>query len=169
MAGRTRVASAAEDPLRAGGQSVAHDHLSLGRPRAADVRARDSEPALIPPLLDAPERGSGTRMYSGNAGSDNITVFDISRDPTRPREIQAVKLNAPGNPWNFEIDPSGHVIFMLDMRAVAQIPRGRGNDLHALRIGAGGRLTEERSSPVKIPVPIGTNPVGLAVVPARRG
>ena len=35
------------------------------------------------------------------------------------------------------------------------------------RIGAGGRLTEERSSPVKIPVPIGTNPIGLAVVPTR--
>ena len=110
---------------------------------------------------------SGTRMYSGNAGSDNITVFDISRDPTRPSEIQAVKLNAPGNPWNFQLDPSGHVLFMLDMRAVAQVPRRRGNDLHALRIGAGGRLTEERSSPVKIPVPIGTNPIGLAVVPAR--
>jgi hypothetical protein len=110
---------------------------------------------------------AGTRMYSGNAGSDNITVFDIARDPTHPREIQAVKLNAPGNPWNFDLDPSGHVLFMLDMRAVAQIPRRRGNDLHALRIGAGGRLTEERSSPVKIPVPIGTNPIGLAVVPAR--
>ena len=110
---------------------------------------------------------AGTRLYSGNAGSDNITVFDISADPTRPREIQAIKLNAPGNPWNFELDPSGHVLFMLDMRAVAQIPRRRGNDLHALRIGASGRLTEERSSPVKIPVPIGTNPIGLAIVPAR--
>jgi 6-phosphogluconolactonase (cycloisomerase 2 family) len=110
---------------------------------------------------------AGTRLYSGNAGSDNITVFDISHDPTRPRELQAVKLNAPGNPWNFELDPSGHVLFMLDMRAVGQIPRAKGNDVHALRIGAGGRLTEERSSPVKIPVPIGTNPIGLAVVPAR--
>jgi hypothetical protein len=112
---------------------------------------------------------SGTRMYSGNAGSDNITVFDISRDPTHPREIQAVRLNAPGNPWNFDIDPSGHVMFMLDMRAVSQIPRRKGNDLHALRIGRHGRLTEERSSPVKIPVPIGTNPIGLAIVPARAG
>ena len=111
---------------------------------------------------------AGTRLYSGNAGSDNITVFDISRNPTRPREIQAVKLNAPGNPWNFELDPSGHVLFLLDMRAVAQIPRRRGNDLHALRISSDGRLTEERSSPVKIPVPIGTNPIGLAVAPARQ-
>jgi hypothetical protein len=112
---------------------------------------------------------AGTRMYSGNAGSDNLSVFDISRDPTRPREIQSVALNAPGNPWNFEIAPGGRVIFMLDMRAVRQIPAGQGNDLHALRVAPDGRLSEERSSPVKIPVRVGTNPIGLAVVPARRG
>jgi 6-phosphogluconolactonase (cycloisomerase 2 family) len=107
----------------------------------------------------------GTRMYTGNAGSDNLSVFDISHDPTSPREIQSVRLNAPGNPWNFQIDPTGQVIFLLDMRAVRQIPAGRGNQLHALRIAATGHLTEERSSPVKIPVPVGTNPIGLAIVP----
>jgi 6-phosphogluconolactonase (cycloisomerase 2 family) len=110
---------------------------------------------------------SGTRMYSGNAGSDSITVFDIAHDPTDPRPIQSVRLNAPGNPWNFQIDPSGRVIFLLDMRAVRQIPAGEGNQLHALRIGAGGLLTEERSSPLRIPVPVGTNPVGLVIVPGR--
>jgi 6-phosphogluconolactonase (cycloisomerase 2 family) len=112
---------------------------------------------------------AGTRMYTGNAGSDNLSVFDISRDPTDPREIQSVRLDGPGNPWNFEIDPSGHVIFLLDMRATTAIPAGQGNDLHVLRIGAGGRLTEEPSSPVKIPVRVGTNPIGLAVVPDREG
>ena len=110
---------------------------------------------------------AGTRMYSGNAGNDSLTVFDIAHNPTDPRPIQSVRLNAPGNPWNFEIDPSGRVIFLLDMRAVRQIPAGEGNQLHALRIGPGGLLTEERSSPVKIPVPVGTNPVGLAIVPNR--
>lgn len=112
---------------------------------------------------------AGTRMYSANAGSDNVSVFDISRDPTRPREIQSLHLDAPGNPWNFGIDPTGRFIFLLDMRAIRQIPAGKGNDLHALRIGAQGRLTEERSSPVKIPVAIGTNPFGLAIVPAPQG
>jgi 6-phosphogluconolactonase (cycloisomerase 2 family) len=109
---------------------------------------------------------AGTRMYSGNAGSDNLTVYDISRDPTDPRPIQSVPLNRPGNPWNFQIDPTGHVMFLLDMRATRQIPAGKGNQLHALRIGPTGLLTEERSSPVKIPVPVGTNPVGLVIVPA---
>ncbi len=111
---------------------------------------------------------AGTRMYSGNAGSDNLTVFDIARDPTDPRPLQSLGLDAPGNPWNFELDPTGRVIFVLDMRAVRQIPAGQGNQLHALRIGPGGLLTEERSSPVKIPVPVGTNPVGLVIVPNRR-
>ncbi len=109
----------------------------------------------------------GTRMYSGNAGSDNLTVFDIAGDPTDPRAIQSVRLNAPGNPWNFQIDPTGRVIFLLDMRAVRQIPPGRGNQLHALRISPTGRLREERSSPVNVPVPVGTNPIGLAIVPER--
>jgi 6-phosphogluconolactonase (cycloisomerase 2 family) len=110
----------------------------------------------------------GTRMYSGNAGSDNLTVFDIERDATNPREIQSVPLNAPGDPWNFQIDPTGRAIFLLDMRAVREIPPGRGNQLHALRIAVDGRLTEERSSPINIPVPVGTNPVGLAIVPERQ-
>ncbi len=113
---------------------------------------------------------AGTRMYTGNAGSDNMSVFDIAGDDaTDPREIESVALDAPGNPWNFEIDPTGRVIFLLDMRAVRQIPAGQANQLHALRIAADGRLTEERSSPVKIPVPIGDNPIGLAIAPARRG
>lgn len=110
----------------------------------------------------------GTRMYTGNAGSDNMTVYNIAGDPTNPRALQSVALNAPGNPWNFQIDPTGRVIFLLDMRATRQIPPGRGNQLHALRISADGRLSEERASPVDIPVPVGTNPIGLAIVPERR-
>jgi 6-phosphogluconolactonase (cycloisomerase 2 family) len=135
--------------------------------RLTFVRAMLNPHAFLPCWTHV--NAAGTRLYSGDAGSDNLTVFDISGDPTHPREIQSVHLDAPGNPWNFQIDPSDRVIFLLDMRATRQIPAGRGNQLHALRIGAGGRLTEERSSPVKIPVPVGTNPIGLAIAPDRRG
>jgi hypothetical protein len=133
--------------------------------RLTFVRALPNPHSFLPCWTHV--NAAGTRMYSGNAGSDNLTVFDIARDPADPREIQSVALNAPGNPWNFQIDPTGRVIFLLDMRAVRQIPAGRGNQLHALRIAWDGRLTEERSSPVNIPVPVGTNPIGLAIVPAR--
>lgn len=133
--------------------------------RLTFVRALPNPHSFLPCWTHV--NASGTRMYSGNAGSDNLTVFDIAQDPTDPRAIQSVRLNAPGNPWNFQIDPTGRVIFLLDMRATRQIPPGRGNQLHALRIAADGRLTEERASPVNIPVPIGTNPIGLAIVPQR--
>lgn len=133
--------------------------------RLTFVRALPNPHSFLPCWTHV--NAQGTRMYSGNAGSDNLTVFDIAGDPTDPRAIQSVALNAPGNPWNFQIDPTGRVIFLLDMRAVRQIPPGRGNQLHALRIGPDGRLTEERASPVNIPVPVGTNPIGLAVVPER--
>lgn len=131
--------------------------------RLTFVRALPNPHSFLPCWTHV--NAQGTRMYSGNAGSDNLTVFDIAGDPTDPREIQSVPLNAPGNPWNFQIDPTGRVMVLLDMRAVRQIPPGRGNQLHALRISPDGRLTEEPSSPVKIPVPVGTNPVGLAIVP----
>jgi 6-phosphogluconolactonase (cycloisomerase 2 family) len=134
------------------------------RARLTFVRALVNPHSFLPCWTHV--NAQGTRLYSGNAGSDNLTVFDIARDPTDPHGIQSVPLNAPGNPWNFQIDPTGRVIFLLDMRAVRQIPPGRGNQLHALRIAADGRLTEEPTSPVNIPVPVGTNPVGLAVVPA---
>ena len=126
VARRTRVESDAEDPLRAGGEPLADDHLPLERSGAADVRARDPEPAFVPAVLDASSMRPARGCTPATPAATTSRVFDISRDPTRPREIQAIKLDAPGNPWNFQLDPSGRVIFLLDMRAVAQIPRGPG-------------------------------------------
>jgi hypothetical protein len=109
----------------------------------------------------------GTRLYTGNAGSDSISVYDIGTDPRNPRQIQQVKLKTPGNAWNFEIDPSGRYLFMLNMRAIRAIPAGRGNTLHSFSIDADGKLSEMDSSPVQVPVPLNTNPWGLAIVPRR--
>ncbi len=129
------------------------------------VRSMPNRQSFLPCWTEV--NASGTRMYSANAGSDNVSVFNIAGRAADPAEIQSLKLNAPGNPWNFQIDPTGRVLFLLDMRAVSQIPAGKGNQIHSLQIAADGRLTEEQGSPVKIPVPVGTNPFGLAVVPVR--
>jgi 6-phosphogluconolactonase (cycloisomerase 2 family) len=110
---------------------------------------------------------AGTRLYTGNAGSQNISVFDIGTDPRHPRQIQRVTLRGRGLPWNFQLDPSGRYLFMVNMRATSDIPPGHGNTLHSFSIGADGRLSELASSPVPIPVPLGTNPWGMAVVPRR--
>jgi 6-phosphogluconolactonase (cycloisomerase 2 family) len=112
---------------------------------------------------------AGTRLYTGNAGSQNISVFDIEEDPRHPHQIQRVRLHGLGLPWNFEIDPSGRYLFMVNMRAVSAIPPGRGNTLHSFAIRADGKLKELPSSPVPIPVPLGTNPWGIAVVPRSAG
>jgi hypothetical protein len=53
------------------------------------------------------------------------------------------------------------------MRAVAALPPGKGNTLHSFDIAADGTLKEVASSPVPIPVPLGTNPWGMALVPER--
>jgi DNA-binding beta-propeller fold protein YncE len=106
----------------------------------------------------------GTRLYTGNAGSGNISVFDIRQDPVHPRQIQQVSLRGLGLPWNFQLDPSGRFLFIINMRAVRQIPPGRGNTLHSFRIAPDGRLSELPSSPVPIPVPLNTNPWGMAIV-----
>src|SRR4051794_24632957 len=108
---------------------------------------------------------AGTRLYTGNAGSQNISVFDISKDPRHPRQIQRVKLHGIGLPWNFQIDPTGRYLFIINMRAVRAVPPGRGNTLHSFAIAADGKLKELPSSPVPIPVPLNTNPWGMAVVP----
>jgi 6-phosphogluconolactonase (cycloisomerase 2 family) len=108
---------------------------------------------------------AGTRLYTGNAGSQNISVFDISKDPRHPVQIQRVMLHGLGLPWNFKIDPTGRNLFIINMRAVSAIPPGRGNTLHSFAIGADGKLKELPSSPVPIPVPLNTNPWGMAVVP----
>src|SRR4051812_14246872 len=110
---------------------------------------------------------AGTRLYTGNAGSQNISVFDISKDPRHPRQIQRVKLHGIGLPWNFQIDPTGRYLFMVNMRAIRAVPPGRGNTLHSFAIGGDGKLKELPSSPVPIPVPLNTNPWGMAVVPRR--
>ncbi|HEV3227840.1 MAG TPA: beta-propeller fold lactonase family protein [Solirubrobacteraceae bacterium] len=122
-----------------------------------------------------PDRGSflpcwsvvspdGRRLYTADAGSDSVSVFDIAADPLAPRQVQLLKLRGDGNPWNMGLTPDGRYLFVVTPRAVAQIPPGQGNTLHMLDVDPSGRLSEPSSSPVSLPVSIGTNPLGLAIV-----
>ena len=89
----------------------------------------------------------------------------VSRDPTRPRQLQTLALRRGGNPWGLALDPDGRTLFVVDARAVHQVRRGNGNSLHALAVGSDGRLTELDSSPVALPVSTDASPLGIAVVP----
>jgi hypothetical protein len=45
------------------------------------------------------------------------------------------------------------------------VPPGTGNTLHSFAVASDGKLSELPDSPVNVPVPLGTNPWGIAVVP----
>jgi hypothetical protein len=109
----------------------------------------------------------GRWLYTSNAATDSLTVFDIHTNQVRPRQIQTVALEGPGNPWNIKLDPSDGVLFSLTPRDTLSVPLGEGNTLHALTIGSDGKLTETSSSPLKLPVPPDANPQGLAVIPGQ--
>lgn len=109
----------------------------------------------------------GRRLYFANAGSDNISVWDTSTDPGEPVFMQAAALAGGGNPWGLRIDPTGNFLFVITPRQIMQIPDNEGQLLHALQIAPDGTLAEVASSPVPIPVPFATNPLGVMAVADR--
>jgi len=106
---------------------------------------------------------AGTRLYTANAGNNTMSVFDTS-DALHPKWIQTIKLKGEGNPWNFQIDPSGKMIFLIDPRARTNVAPGQGQAVHTLVIASDGRLSEPSYSPVVLPVGLNVNPFGLAVM-----
>ena len=128
---------------------------------ASDVR----DPAAILPCWSVVSR-DGRRLYFANAGSDNVSVWDVGSDARNPRLMQTVKLPGGGNPWNLQLSPDGRFLFIITPRQVAAlVPNGSGNLIHVLAVGPSGKLAELDSSPVPLPVPPDTNPLGLALVP----
>jgi hypothetical protein len=109
----------------------------------------------------------GRYLYFDNAGSDNISVWDLASDPSHPQLVQTVALRGGGNPWNLALDPTGSVLYAITPRQVAQVPAGQGQLLHSLSISSDRTLGEMPDSPVPLPVAFQSNPFGLAIVPAR--
>jgi DNA-binding beta-propeller fold protein YncE len=106
----------------------------------------------------------GRFLYTSNADTNNVTAFDLA-DPVRPKQIQTLTFQTPGNPWNAAVDPSGKFLFVITPRDTLKVPEGEGNTQHIMRIGTDGKLTEVQGSPVELPVPADANPQGLAVLP----
>jgi DNA-binding beta-propeller fold protein YncE len=107
----------------------------------------------------------GGRLFFANAGSDNLSVWDIANDPRQPRLLQTYELPGGGNPWGLRLDPTGHVLFVITPRQIHEVPVDQGQLLHALRIAADGTIDDEvDGSPVSIPVAPETNVFGITVV-----
>jgi 6-phosphogluconolactonase (cycloisomerase 2 family) len=145
------------------GSIVAYDYDASGR---LLLDSGEADPDAFLPCWSVVSRDE-RRLYFANAGTDNISVWDIATDPRHPRLLQTVPLRGGGNPWNLHLDPDGDYLYILTPRQVRQIAPGDGQLLHSLRVAADGRLKELPDSPVPLPVALNTNPIGLAVV-ARR-
>jgi 6-phosphogluconolactonase (cycloisomerase 2 family) len=106
----------------------------------------------------------GRWLYTSNADTDNITVFDI-RNATSPKQIQTLSYQTPGNPWNIQLSADDKFLFGITPRDTLKVPEGEGNTEHVMSIGSDGKLTElNPGDPVKLPVPNTANPQGIAVV-----
>lgn len=148
-------------------------YASLPRASALAVYRYDPD-ADLTFVRAAPNQGSwlpcwttvspdGQHLYTANAGSGTISAFDIGTDPESPRQIQSVAFGQPGNPWNVRLDASGRFLLVLNPRNLPGIPAGAGNTLHLLEVSPDGTVREVASAMVKLPIPVGTNPQGLAV------
>ena len=134
-----------------------------GTGRLTFVRAVDNDGAKLPCWTAITP--DGRRLYTANAGDGTVSAYDLSRNRESPRRIQRLALERGGNPWGLALDPAGRTLFVVDPRATFDVPRGRGNRLHALAVGSDGRMTELDSSPVRLPVGADASPLGIAVVP----
>ncbi len=103
---------------------------------------------------------AGTRLYASNTGDSSVSVFDISRDPTTPVEIQHVKLNTTGSCFQFALDSKEKFLHVVTQGASTTSPPSA-NGLNVLSVGADGKLTEVPSSPTILPVPAMVRPQGV--------
>jgi 6-phosphogluconolactonase (cycloisomerase 2 family) len=102
-----------------------------------------------------------TRLYTANTGDNSISVYDIT-NPVKPVEMQHLRLRGNGSIFEIELDPANRYLYGVTQRSAPTTPLGQGSNLHVLRVGLDGRLTENDGSPLALPVPAGTRPQGVA-------
>jgi hypothetical protein len=105
---------------------------------------------------------SGTRLYSTDTTTNQITVHDAS-DPENPVEIQTLTLQGVGNAFQISIAEDGKHVYSISQRDSASFPAGQGNVLHTLSVNNDGTL-DETGTPITFNVPANTRPQGVAVV-----
>jgi hypothetical protein len=108
---------------------------------------------------------AGTRLYTANTMDNSISVYDTT-DPLHPTEIQHVLLKGLGNALQFTLGPREDYLYVVTQRAADTIPLGEGNTLHVLKVHAvTGKIGGD--SFIKLQVPAGTRPQGVAAVQIR--
>ncbi len=124
-------------------------------------------------LRSVPDSGNGvcwltlnknaTRLYASNTGDPSVTVYDISKDPTRPIEMQTLKYSSTGGGFQFALDSTGSFLHVVTQQS-APTSDASANALHVFKVANDGTLTEVQSSPTLLPVPNLVRPQGVAAL-----
>ena len=104
-----------------------------------------------------------TRLYASNTGDPSITVYDISRDPTSPVEIQKVTIASTGGGFQIGLDSGNQFLYLVTQQS-APTSTVTSNALHVFKVANDGTLTEALSSPTILPVPNLVRPQGIAAL-----
>jgi 6-phosphogluconolactonase (cycloisomerase 2 family) len=104
-----------------------------------------------------------TRLYASNTGDPSISVYDISKDPSMPIEIQTLKYSSTGGGFQFALDPTGQFLHVVTQQS-APTSVASANAIHVFRVAGDGKLSEVPSSPTVLPVPNLVRPQGVAAL-----
>jgi 6-phosphogluconolactonase (cycloisomerase 2 family) len=122
-------------------------------------------------------------LYTGDTGSDSVGVYSLA-DPLHPVQVQELFLGGPlappgsppGSPrqtavFQVAVDPSGHFLYAVNQNTSPTGTFSEGNQLHVLRIGSDGTLSEPNGPAVftQFGVPGNAHPQGIALVPRPGG
>ena len=106
---------------------------------------------------------NATRLYASNTGDPSISVYDISRDPSSPIQIQTLKYSSSGGGFQFALDSTGTFLHVVTQQS-APTSAVSANAIHVFRVAKDGTLTEVPSSPTLLPVPNLVRPQGVAAL-----
>jgi hypothetical protein len=124
-------------------------------------------------------------VFTSNAGSNSIDIFDISgttiagAGPLNPKLVQSLPLivpagvpdvpvvpgvfNHPTVSFQIEVSPDGYFLYAVGHELVLNNMYPQGNVVHTVKIGPTGQLSEP-CSPVQINgIPAGAHPQGVVV------
>jgi 6-phosphogluconolactonase (cycloisomerase 2 family) len=104
-----------------------------------------------------------TRLYASNTGDPSISVYDISKNPSMPIEIQTLKYSSTGGGFQFALDSTGTFLHVVTQQS-APTSDQTANAIHVFRVAHDGTLTEVPSSPTLLPVPNLVRPQGVAAL-----
>lgn len=106
---------------------------------------------------------NATRLYTSNTGDPSISVYDLTRDPSTPVEIQKVILRSNGNCFQFALDSSEQFLHVVTQQS-APTQDVSANAINVLKVDHNGMLTEVPTSPILLPVPNLVRPQGVAAL-----